>query len=139
MAQRLIAEDATITIVPGGPDDGELTPGSAVTLKFRTARFQFETELIDVTAAADEYVFNRAGHKDFTVVCEGLVHNTNPAYPDMTDVAFGNALARLTCTLIGSGKVITVDGIVQSLRLDVDEPDTEMLVLKPYGIAPVLA
>lgn len=139
MAQRLIAEDATITITPGGADDGQFSAGSPVTLKFRTARFTFENELIDVTAAGDTYVFNRVGHKNFTVVCEGLVHSANALYPDMTEVAFTNALARLTCTLVGSGKVVTVDGVIERLQLNVDEPDTESITLRPYGIAPTLA
>jgi len=134
----LIAEDATITITPGGTDDGTFTAGTPVTLKFRTAKFTFRNELVDVTAAGDTYFFNRVGHRDFTIVCEGLVHNTNSLYPDMTDVAFGNALARLTCTLIGSGKVVTVDGVIQQLNLNVDEPDTETITLRPYGIAPTL-
>jgi hypothetical protein len=115
MAQRLIAEDATITITPGGPDDGSFTAGTPVTLKFRQARFIFDNELVDVTAAGDQYLFHRIAHKDFTVVCEGLVHTTNTNYPDMTYLAFGNDLARLTCTLIGSGKVVTIDGMVQKL------------------------
>jgi hypothetical protein len=139
MAQRLVAGDATVTITPGGPDDGQFTAGTAVTLRFRRARFEFDNQLVDVTAASDNYVFNRIAHKDFTVTCEGLVHTTNTNYPDITYLAFNNALARLTCTLIGSGKTVTVDGVVRSLRLDVDEPDTERIVIKPYGIDPVLA
>ena len=139
MAQRLVASDATVTITPGGPDDGQFTAGTPVTLKFRTAKFEFENELVDVTAAGDTYVFNRVAHKNFTVTCEGLVHTTNTNYPDITYLAFNNALARLTCTLIGSGKTVTVDGVIQSLRLEVDEPNTERIVIKPYGIDPVLS
>ncbi len=139
MAQRLIAQDAVITIAPAGADDGEFSPGGAVTLRFRTASFVFRSDLVDVTAAGDPYRMLRIARRDFVVECEGLVHTTNTNYPDLTHLAFGNALARLTCTLIGSGRSIVVDGIIEKLDLRVDEPDAESLTLRPYGIAPVLA
>ncbi|GMV37379.1 MAG: hypothetical protein AMXMBFR61_18870 [Fimbriimonadales bacterium] len=138
MAQRLIAQDAIITIAPAGADDGTFSPGSAVTLRFRSANFLFRSDLVDVTAAGDPYRMLRIARRDFVVECEGLVHTTNGNYPDLTALAFDNALARLTCTLIGSGRSVVVDGIIERLNLNVAEPDTESLTLRPYGIAPIL-
>ena len=132
MAQSLIAEDATVVLQGGAADDGGYSTDSEnVTLRFRTVKFEFENKHVDVTAANDVYERFRVGHKSWTCTASGLVSNSNTKYPDLTYKAFNNALAQIACTLIGSGKTLTVQGVIQKLSLNIDEPDTEELVLRP--------
>lgn len=139
MPIRNIAKDATVTLVTGGADDGAFTTVSSITLKYRTVNADLRNTLVDCTAANDDYVYHRIGHRDYTVVCEGLVHNSNTTWPDMMAAAFANDLAKFTILISGGGKTLNFDGMVETAGLRVDMPDLETLTIRPgYGTAPTL-
>lgn len=140
MPNRMIAKDATVTLYAGGGDDGAFTTGSTITLKYRTVRANLRNNLVDCTAANDDYMYNRIGHRDFTVTCEGLVHNSNTTWPDMTALAFANDLGKLSILLSSGGKTASFEGMIEGVDLAVDMPDLETLTIRPsYGVTPTLA